>query len=196
VLSLLGRHDEAIALVSDLAAAFPADGRMKQEVAERLIDAGRYAEAIRAGNQALDAGAEPGQVHELLGIAAVGASELETAISELENALLLQQRGPEAVGYLAATYALAGRRDEARSLLRDLEARARTEQLNDVMLARIYLALGDRSRALTLLEEAADLRLPDLCGIRNDPFFVPLRGETRFAAVVARMGLGSATPVS
>ena len=195
VLSLLGRHDEAIALVSDLAAAFPADGRMKQEVAERLIDAGRYAEAIRAGNQALDAGAEPGQIHELLGIASVGASELETAISELENALLLQQRGPQAVGYLAATYALAGRRDEARLLLRELEARARTEQLNDVMLARIYLALGDRSRALTLLEGAAELRLPDLCGIRNDPFFVPLRGEARFAAVVARMGLGSTAPV-
>jgi len=194
VLSLLGRHDEAIALVSDLAAAFPEDGRMKQEVAKRLIDAGRYTEATRAANQARDAGAEPGQVRQLLGIADVGAGELEAAIAEFESALLLQQRGPQAASYLAATYALAGRHDEARVLLRELEAHAGAEQL-DVMLARIYLALGDSGRALTLLEEAGDLRLSDVCGIGNDPFFVALRGEVRFAAVVARMGLGSAPPV-
>jgi serine/threonine-protein kinase len=190
VLSLLGRHDEAIALVSDLAAAFPEDGRLKQEVAKRLIDAGRYAEATLAANQARDAGAELAQVRQVLGIAAVGAGKLEAAIAEFESALQLQQRGPQAAGYLAATYALAGRTDEARVLLRELEAQAGAEQL-DVMRARIYVALGDHGRALTLLEASGELHLRDVCGIGNDPFFVALRGETRFAAVVAHMGLGS-----
>jgi len=191
VLSLLGRHDEAIALVTDLAAALPEDGRMEQQVAERLIDAGRYGEATRAASQALEAGAEPGQVRQLLGVAAVGAGELETAISEFQNAMLLQQHAPQAVGYLAATYALAGRRDEARALLGELEARASAEQLDDVMLARIYLALRDRDRALGLLEEAAELRLQDVCDISNDPFFATLRGDERFTALVGRMHLGS-----
>jgi TolB-like protein/Flp pilus assembly protein TadD len=193
VLSLLGRHDEAIALVSDLAAAFPEDGRMKREVAERLIDAGRYAEATRAANAAGDAGAEPAQVHQVLGIAAVGAGQLDTAIAEFESALVLQQRAPQAAGYLAATYALAGRNDEARALLSEIEANADAEQL-DVMLARVYAAFGDRGRALALLESSAELRLRDVCGIGNDPFFVTLRGEARFAAVVARIGLVPAHP--
>ena len=191
VLSLLGRHDEAIALVTDLAEALPEDGRMKQQVAERLIDAGRYGEATRAASQALAAGAEPGQVRQLLGVAAVGAGQLGTAISEFQNAMLLQQHAPRAVGYLAATYALAGRRDEARALLGELEARASAEQLDDVMLARIYFALRDRDRALELLEEAAELRLPDVSDIFNDPFFVGLRGDERFTALVGRMHLES-----
>jgi serine/threonine-protein kinase len=59
VLSLLGRHEEAIGQVRALAAAFPEDGRLKREIAERLIDAGRYAEAAEAAKR-LSEGAEPG----------------------------------------------------------------------------------------------------------------------------------------
>ena len=46
VLSRLGRHEEAVALVRGLAAARPADGRMKQEVAEQLIDAGKSVDGL------------------------------------------------------------------------------------------------------------------------------------------------------
>ena len=123
VLSLLGRHDEAIALVTDLAAGFPADGRMKQEVAERLIDAGRYAEAIARGTGRSTPAPSPGRFTSCSASRRSARPSYRDAISEFENALLLQQRGPQAVGYLAATYALAGRRDEARLLLRDRGAR-------------------------------------------------------------------------
>lgn len=189
VLSLLGRHDEAIALVRGLAASFPTDGRMTKEVAERLIDAGRFGEATETAKRALAGGAEPSQARLLLGVAAFGAGDLPGAIAEFERDVVLQQRAPVALGYLATVYALAGRGEQARSLLSEIERHADTDQLNVVTLARVYLALGDRERALALLEQAADLRLRDVVAIGNDPFLAGLRGEPRFAAVVARTGL-------
>jgi TolB-like protein/DNA-binding winged helix-turn-helix (wHTH) protein/Flp pilus assembly protein TadD len=192
VLSLLGRHDEAIAQVRALAVAYPQDGRLKQELAKHLIDAGRFPDAVREANAALAGGAEPGQVRELLGIAALGSGDIGTALDELERTVELQQRAVTAVGNLAAVYARAGRADEARALLADLEARAASEELNAVTLARIYLSLDERDRALTLLEQAAERRQRDVLGISDDPFFVALRGDPRFAAVVVRTGIASA----
>jgi TolB-like protein/DNA-binding winged helix-turn-helix (wHTH) protein/Tfp pilus assembly protein PilF len=189
VLSLLGRHDEAIGLVRRLAATFPEDGRMKKEVAERLIDAGRFGEAAEAAKAALAAGAEPSQVHRLLGVAAFGDGDLPRAIAEFERDVTLRQRAPAALEDLATVYALAGRNEPARSLLSEVERRADAEQLNVVMLAHVYLALGDRGRALELLEQGADLRLRDAVTIGNDPFLAALRSEPRFAAVVVRTGL-------
>ena len=191
VLSLLGRHEEAIGQVRALAAAFPEDGRLKQEIAERLIDAGRYAEAAEAAKTALEEGAEPGQLHELLGIAAFGAGELDAAVTELERAVALHQGAASAVGRLAAAYARAGRGDEARTLLGELEARGAEEQLDVATLARVYTALGERDRALTLLEQGLEQRQRDVLGIRNDPFLAALREDPRFARIVETTGLTS-----
>jgi TolB-like protein/DNA-binding winged helix-turn-helix (wHTH) protein/tetratricopeptide (TPR) repeat protein len=191
VLSLLGRHDEAIRSVTTLAAAFPEDGRLKLEVAERLIDAGRFDAAAAAARAALAGRAEPGQVSELLGVAAFGSGDIGAALTELERAAALQRGASRAVGRLAAVYASAGRADDARVLLAELEARGTSDQLNDVVLARVYLALGDRDRGLTLLEQAAVQRQRDVLGIDNDPFLAAWRGDPRFAAVVARTGLAA-----
>ena len=109
VLALLGRHDEAIAQVRTFADASPEDARNRQEVAERLIDAGRFGDAAEAALTARALNGEPGQVSELVGVAAFGAGDLPTAIAELERAVALQKGAAAVVGRLAATYALAGR---------------------------------------------------------------------------------------
>ena len=129
VLALLGRHEEAVARVRALADALPEDGRLKQEVAERLIDAGRFAEAAEFANAALGTGAEQGQSRDLLGCAAFGAGDFATAVGELERAAVLQQRAAPVVGRLAAAYARVGREDDARALLGELRrARPRTRR--------------------------------------------------------------------
>ena len=189
VLSLLGRHDEAIGQVATLAAAFPEDGRLKQEIAERLIDAGRFADASEAASAALAGGAEQGLVRELLGIAAFGLGDLATALDELERAVTLHQGAAPAVGRLAAVYARAGRGDDARALLVELESRAADEQSDLVTLARVRLALGERDRALALLEQALEQRQREVLGLRNDPFLVELRDDPRFVRIVEGLGL-------
>jgi TolB-like protein/DNA-binding winged helix-turn-helix (wHTH) protein/tetratricopeptide (TPR) repeat protein len=194
VLALLGRHEQAIGLVRTLAETFPEDGRLKLELAERLVDAGRFPEAVEQANAALAGGAEPGLVRELLGGAKFGSGDLESAIAELENAVRLQRRGASVVSRLAAAYGYAGRSSDARALLGELEARAVDNELNVAPVARVYLALGDRERALTLLERGVEQRQRDCLTIGSDPFFAALRGDARFADLTERMGLSSPTP--
>lgn len=189
VLSVLGRHDEAVAQVRKLADTFPEDGRLKQELAKRLIDAGDFAAAARAANAALASGAEPGQAREVLGIAAFGAGDFAAALAQLEAAVALQQGAAAAVGRLAAADARAGRIEEARKLLTELEARAAGEQMNVVTLARVYVALDERERALALLEQGVEQRQRDVVGVINDPFFDALRGDSRFERLAERMDL-------
>jgi TolB-like protein/DNA-binding winged helix-turn-helix (wHTH) protein/Flp pilus assembly protein TadD len=191
VLALLGRHDEAIELVRGLADAFPDDARNRQEVAERLIDAGRFGEAAEAALTARALNAEPGQVSELVGVAAFGSGDLPAAIAELERAVALQNGAAAVVGRLAATYARAGRESDARALLAELEARATGPIVNVATLARVYVGLGEWERALALLEKGVDERQREVLTIVNDPYFAVLRGEPRFAQIVERMGLAS-----
>jgi TolB-like protein/Tfp pilus assembly protein PilF len=192
VLSLLGRHDEAIALVRSLAAAFPEDGRLKLEVAERLVDAGRFAEAAEfAAAAAAAGGAEQGLIHEALGAAAFGRGDFAAAAVELERAVALQARAAPAVGRLAAAYARAGREAEARALLAEIESARRGESFNVATSARVYAALGDRDRVLALLEQGVGERQRDVLGVACDPFFAELRVDPRFARLVERMGLPS-----
>jgi TolB-like protein/DNA-binding winged helix-turn-helix (wHTH) protein/Tfp pilus assembly protein PilF len=189
VLSLLGRHDEAIDRVRALAAAFPEEGRLKQEIAERLIDAGRFAEVVELADAAVGGGAERGQIEELLGCAAFGRGDFALAAAELERAVALQQRAAPAVGRLAAAYARIGRDSDARALLAELEAKQRGATFNVATVARVYAALGESDRALALLAQGADERQRDVLGLVHDPFFAALRGEPQFARIVERMGL-------
>ena len=194
VLALLGRHDEAIALVRRLAETFPEDGRLKQELAERLLDAGRFAEAVEQANAALAGGAEPGLVREILGSAEFGMGDIEQAVAELELAVQLQRRAATVVSRLAAAYGRAGRLSDARALLGELEARGAENELNVAPVARVYVALGDRERALTLLERGVEQRQRDCLPIGTDPFLVELRADPRFTDIIARMGLASPAP--
>jgi tetratricopeptide (TPR) repeat protein len=179
VLALLGRHDEAIGLVQALADAFPDDARMRQEVGGRLIDAGRFGEAAQAAQAA----------RALNGEAAFGSGDFAAAIAELERAVALQNGAAAVVGRLAATYARAGRESDARALLAELEARAAGPMVNVATLARVYVALGEREHALTLLEQGVDERQREVLTIVNDPYFAVLRGEPRFTQIVERIGL-------
>ena len=54
-------------------------------------------------------------------------------------------------------------------------------------LARAYTALGDKDRALTLLETAYDERDGGLTTANADPSFDSLRGEPRFRAILAKI---------
>jgi DNA-binding winged helix-turn-helix (wHTH) protein/tetratricopeptide (TPR) repeat protein len=92
------------------------------------------------------------------------------------------------VGYV---HARSGRLAEARDVLQALETHRRARYVPAIELAYLSLALGDRERALALLAESVDEHSRWIELIAVDPILDPLRGEPRFQALVARMGLPS-----
>ena len=189
VLSLLGRHDEAINQVEMLADLSPDSPALRQQVAYRLSDAGRYREAIAAGEQALELGADAGQIEELLGVARFGMGDIDRAMTHFESAVELRGRSPETLAHLAAAYARTGDAGRAREILAELEHRRTSSHISPVTLALIHAALDDPDRAIALLEEAVRDRNRGVLSVGQSPFFDRLHDDPRLQQLVSQMGL-------
>lgn len=81
--------------------------------------------------------------------------------------------------------------DSARAIVRDIEALgARGEYVPSYEIGKVHLALGERDLALRWLERAMQERSHSRALLRVDPQLAPLRGDRRFEAMVAAVGVG------
>ncbi|MBK7902515.1 MAG: hypothetical protein IPJ97_05760 [Proteobacteria bacterium] len=168
VLSIMGRHKDALKIAAGFADSNPDDPRGHAEVAYRLMDAGRYQDALARIHRALSLGGEPGPLHDLAGVALIGLGRYGAAVDRLEQAAGFQGRAHDVLGRLGFAYARSDRLDSAREVL---------------------AGLGETDAAMTQLERAADERQREVCIAGYSPLLADLRAEPRFRALLARMGL-------
>jgi tetratricopeptide (TPR) repeat protein len=92
---------------------------------------------------------------------------------------------------LVRTYALAGRKDEARKILAKLlEGEPKpTGAWDGWFLPEVYAALGDKDEAFRWLEAAVKERMTFIPWMRDNPAYAPLRPDPRFQDLVRRMKL-------
>jgi hypothetical protein len=90
---------------------------------------------------------------------------------------------------LARILAVAGRDADAHTALASLEPAYQGGALAPDYLAYVLLALGERERAIALLSEAVEQRSASVMWINVDPRFDALRTDTRFAALLQKIGL-------
>lgn len=159
-----------------------------------LADWGQWA-LFMAGEHdaARDWGEQKMRQHPDIGLVFSGASVGAAIVGDHARALRLAERGaqldgsPLALIMLAQARGAAGQTDKVRPLLEQAE-RAGTYTC-PYESAAAWVTLGERERALTLLEDAVAKRSNCLIFLRNDPRLRPLHGEPRFAALLARVGL-------
>ena len=107
----------------------------------------------------------------------------EEAIAEYRKAAEIAPPWKWALG---TGYAKAGRLDEARKILAELEQH-RVTPWNALWRARLNLALADKDETFRWLNyESPHAWLP---WIRVEPDFQPLHGDPRFAGLLRRMNL-------
>jgi TolB-like protein/DNA-binding winged helix-turn-helix (wHTH) protein/Tfp pilus assembly protein PilF len=87
---------------------------------------------------------------------------------------------PWICAWLAYVYGIAGRRDQARPALEELERLDRSQYVHPDSLITAYIALGRTDDAFRYLEKAYSERSNVLTALRVDPVFDPLRGDRRF----------------
>ena len=115
------------------------------------------------------------------------------AVASLEKALALEKEAQYLVSHkvdLAYAYADAGRKNEARKILSELEkAEANGMSLGEFGLYPIYFALGDNERGLAWLEKAYKQKSESLLYLRCWPEFDRQRADPRFADLIRRVGI-------
>jgi len=125
-----------------------------------------------------------------LGVAHEGLGRRSEAIPEYQKAIEMSKGDQDPVAALAHAYAAAGRRTEAETMLRDLQRRSREGYVSPYLIATIYAGLGDKDKALELLEKARQQRSWDLAWqIKVDLRLDNLRSDARFRSLLRSVGV-------
>ena len=176
-LTLNDREDEAVQEIRRAYAIDPLSAVISTTLAEHLYFARHYDEAIAQARKTLDISPGFGPGHFILGLALEQKGLFDQAIAELQKAKATAALDRAAGASLAHSYALAGRRLDARKVLDELLS---AQSAGPYEIAVVYQGLGEREQVFDWLEkiERKEGELHRL--LRFDPRLDSLRTEPRF----------------
>jgi TolB-like protein/Tfp pilus assembly protein PilF len=189
LLATQGRLDEAIVSARQAQDLDPLSVYIRSSTGFLLYLARRHDEADHALRAALDIDADCGIPLLFLSLNLLQQGRAVEAVPVLERMIELARRSPALIGWLAQGYAAAGRADDARAAVAELEQTARDRYVPPASLGFGYLATGDLAAAYRHLEAAIDERANVAVYFAVLPAFDPLRGDARLQALVRRLEL-------
>jgi tetratricopeptide (TPR) repeat protein len=189
VLSIMGRNEESIASEAKAIQLDPVSPIYNTWVGRHYYFARRYAEALPAEKRALEL--DPNFTPALLqlGFISIQLKKYEDGIAAFQKAIDVSGGKKLYVAALAYGDAAAGKKTEARKILRELEKDSANDYLPAVMIAQAYSALGDKDKAFQWLNRGFDDRSVWISYLNIEPALDPLRGDPRLAQLIARVGL-------
>jgi serine/threonine protein kinase/Flp pilus assembly protein TadD len=187
LLGSLGRFDAGLAELRVAEQLDPLSLGVTIGLGQLFHWAGRQGEALAQTARVLEL--YPGFVAalELRGLSYLAQGRTEQALGVLREARRLAPDCAQAAAILAYAQATAGHLTEARSLLRELEARRRERYVSPTDMAALRGAVGDDDGALTELEDGYRMRSGDLADLRVDPRLARLRRQPRFQRLLRRV---------
>jgi TolB-like protein/tetratricopeptide (TPR) repeat protein len=180
-LTLFGRWDEALAEQKRAQELDPLAPLFTGFVGWMYLWLERYEEALVEARRSLELNPNFPLGHWVMGTAYAGMGMYEESIAAHKKA------GAASPGWgwgLGVSYALAGRTDEAREVLDELEKEV--YEWDTWGIAEIYATLGDKEGALKWLEAAYEQRHSYIPWLNEFPAFEPLREDQRFQDLVRR----------
>jgi len=183
-LTLFGRWDEALAEQKRAQELDPLAPVYSAWLGWMYLWLERYEDAMVEARKSLELDPDFPLGHYVMGTAYAEKGMYEEAIAAHKKA------GAASPGWgwgLGVTYALAGRNDEARMVLDELEKEV--YQWDTWGLAEIYATLGDKDGAFRWLEAAYEQRHSYIPWLNEFPAFEPLRDDPRFGDLLRRLNL-------
>ncbi|HYC30836.1 MAG TPA: tetratricopeptide repeat protein, partial [Gemmatimonadales bacterium] len=188
LLTSLGRIDEALEQMRQSQELDPLSQLNQAAAARPYYNGRRYEEAIVQAKRALELDSTFSRAHYWLGMTYAQIGRARDAITEFE--LTLRQAGavPVYQAALAYAYARAGEKARARAMLAALQEEARSKPVSGVEIAAVHAALGNTEACFEWLSHAFERRDPLMRFVAVDPRLDPVRSDTRFEALLARVG--------
>ena len=115
----------------------------------------------------------------------IQAGNAKAAIPALQKAVAMESP-PFVIAWLGYAYGAAGDRNAALATIEQLKKKSVNGYVPQFNLAMIHLGLGDRDRALDLLEQASAADSQWMMYLKIDRIFDSLRADPRFVALMKK----------
>jgi tetratricopeptide (TPR) repeat protein len=182
------RVSEAVAEMQRARALDPLSSIINTDLAESYLLAHRFDDALSQAQAAVALDPSFPLSHMLLERIYAAKRMFAEAIREAQESMKLVPGDHWAQLRLVHALACAGRKEEARKVLRDLELRfVANGQRTELVLG--YAALGDRERMFAELEKVYADHDGGLILLNYEESWDPYRGDPRFQEFVRRVGL-------
>ena len=159
-----------------------------------LLEAGRRDEARVRLNRALDIAPGFWYAHCTEALLDLADHKTDEGIAELRRGVVLADGTTRPLALLGSHLARIGRRDEARAILNQLLALAKSRYVSPSSIATVYAALGDVEAALDALDQAFLARDTRLIFLKDDRRLASLRQAPRFVALMRKLKLDQFGP--
>ncbi len=186
-LMVMGRNSEGIAELRKAENLDPLSLIISADLADALCIAHLYDDSVRESRKTLEMDPGFAVAHYELGQALEQKHMHDAAIAEFQKAIDLAGHSAAFDSNLGYVYAVSGRKEEAKELIRDLATRHDENPSADANVALIYVGLGDQDQAMNWLNKAYEARFNPSILLR--PAFDPLRSDARFQDLLRRIGL-------
>ena len=185
-LALIGRNAEALTHMQRARELDPLSLIINTDFGWVYYLGRRYEEAIAQYQTALEVDPNFTLAHFDLALSYSALGRHEEAISEMQKA---RGRGSDYLGGLGYVYAVAGRRAEALATLAELQQLAKQQYVPPYHFAWIYTGLGDKDKAIALLQQVYAEHTQHVVDFKTVPMFDSLRSDERFQELVQKVGL-------
>jgi TolB-like protein len=187
-LNAMGRFDEAIASTDRARELDPLSLMISMSAADPYFYSGQFDIAISRLRNILEQEPRfsPGQFN--AGRAYVQRGMYGEAIAAFEQAVQLTGNR-EALPALAHACALAGKVDQARTILGEIKQGENGRYPASTMIARAYLGLGEIDEAFRWLEKGLEERSFWNVFLKVEPVYDGIRADRRFQDLLVRTGL-------
>jgi eukaryotic-like serine/threonine-protein kinase len=188
-LAPVGRLDEALAEIKRGLDAEPLDINMGSTLAWAYYITGQSDRSLEQARKTYDLEPNHPLGRWILAQIYSETGNYNEAISIAEMWLRAEPINQFALREAGIAYAKAGRRDKAEEMISRLRDLAKTQYVPTARYAAIYTALGDKDKAFEELNKAFAERDWELFRFNVDTYWIPLRVDPRFAALVKRLNL-------
>ena len=117
----------------------------------------------------------------------------EESLATCEKVGALYGGLPFSKAYHSLMLVMAGKADQAKTILNELRQQQKLDPLSLITLAAVYSIIGERIEAFEFLEAAYRERVSLLIFLGAIPTFDNIRSDPRFADLLRRMGLPQAS---
>lgn len=183
----VGRFDEAISEARRAEELEPLSFISNSHLGWILYLAGRYDDAIAHCERLLAVDPNFFPARRYMGLAYEQKNMYPQAIDQFEKGVKLS-KSPLMLSLLGHAYAASGRKADAQKILADLDQQ-KQRYVSPYTVATIYAGLGNKDETFKWLEKAFEERDIWLMNMRVDPVLKPIRSDSRFTALVQRIGI-------